>query len=118
MHSNDPSVSQIASNFLPLPILPFLYLWLNHSKLNVEVSTHITKPQNKADHAHKLHNYVQMSLLELLLSKCLDFQRISVALLRIQHRMRTMHAFATLARHLHFSRTNALFFYSTFADVH
>ena len=29
MHSNDVSVSRIASNFLPLPILPFLYLWLD-----------------------------------------------------------------------------------------
>ena len=27
---------------------------LNHSKLNVEVSTHTTKPQNKADHDYDL----------------------------------------------------------------
>ena len=41
-----------ASNLISL--LQYFSSRLNHSKLNVEVSTHTTKPQNKADHDYDL----------------------------------------------------------------
>ncbi len=67
----------------------------------------LMRPGIEANHDYDLPtqaSYVQMSLLELLLSKCLDFQRVSVALLRIQHRMRTL----PLLLWLDISRTNAI----------